>query len=90
MPEWKGFNYGMHDLSTRQPNADGNPLSFLFDTNGESEVHGRDCIIKKNVGQVCSLSLSLFQKKGTHSIVGRKLTDPGTSRIAEGQNSQIS
>lgn len=54
VPEWKGFNYGMHDLSTRVPNADGNPLSFLFDTNGESEVQGRDSIIKRNVGQVCS------------------------------------
>ena len=53
----------MHDLSTRQPNADGNPLSFLFDTNGESEVHGRDCIIKKNVGQVCALSLSVCSKR---------------------------
>ena len=42
----------MHDLSTRVPNADGNPLSFLFDTNGESEVQGRDSIIKRNVGQV--------------------------------------
>lgn len=34
IPEWKGFNYGMHDLDTRTPPADGNPLTLLFDTNG--------------------------------------------------------
>lgn len=51
VPEWKGFNYGHHDLDTRVPNADGNPLSLIFDTNGENEIHGRDCLIKKNVLQ---------------------------------------
>jgi hypothetical protein len=51
VPEWKGFNYGAHDLNTRVPNADGNPISMIFDTNGASEVNGRDSIIKRNVVQ---------------------------------------
>ena len=51
VPEWKGFNYGLHDTSARVPNADGNPISLLFDTNGENEVNGRDSLIRKNVCQ---------------------------------------
>lgn len=51
VPEWKGFNYGSGDRDTRTPNADGNPISLLFDTNGESEVMGRDFLIRKNVQQ---------------------------------------
>lgn len=38
IPEWKGFNYGPHDLDTRVPAADGNPLTLLFDTNGTFHV----------------------------------------------------
>ena len=51
VPEWKGFNFGNNDANLRVPNADGNPLSFIFDTNGENEVNGRDSLIRRNVAQ---------------------------------------
>lgn len=41
----------MNDLNTRVPGADSNPLTLLFDTNGESEVSSRDSLIKRNVVQ---------------------------------------
>lgn len=33
------------------PGTDHNPLSLLFDSNGESEVRGRDSLVKRNVMQ---------------------------------------
>jgi hypothetical protein len=52
IPEWKGFNYGPQDRDPRFLTAECNPLSLLFDTNGQSEVTTRDAIISRQVSQM--------------------------------------
>lgn len=50
-PTFKGFGYGPSEIDPCCPRADGNSLLSLFDTNGESEVAGRDQLIRRQVMQ---------------------------------------